>query len=636
MKELQAKLAGHLAAFIEKEWGVRELEIVFSIPPERKFGDLASPLAFSLAKLVGDKPFIIARRLAESLPDVLAEISAAQVAGGGFLNLYLDRGTVFAQLSGDEENKSADRGLVCVEHTSINPNKAAHIGHLRNVCLGDTLVRTLRTLGYQVEVQNYIDDTGIQVADVVWGLLRLRQMRLPEIQAIKNLSAYLWELYSEAGRILGEDQQAAAERREVHRRIEQGLDPEYPASEYVSRTVLAEHLELMAGLDIQYDLMVRESDIMASGLFSETARTLRRENILLPAREETQQGCQIIHYRPEKIDKIIIRSNDTVTYIGKDLAYHLWKFAFTETGLRFKHFLSYPGGKEVLISTMDNSCPVLARSGIDLVFNVIDCRQAYLQNLIRQVLEDLGQPRAAANFCHFAYEMVTLSPACAREMGFIIPEDQQGKSSINVSGRKGIAVKADDLLAKLREKAGQEIQLRNPDMSAELLELTAGQIAVGALRYFMVKYSLKTMIVFDFKEALAFEGDSGPYLQYTLVRLNSILNRCPDQPDGIAVPEAGLLDRLEAHELEATWEILLQAYSCECQLELALESREPSMIASFTYSLCQKFNNYYHHFPVLAEPDLDRKRTRLHLLLTVKKTLNRLFQVLGIPVPARM
>jgi len=635
MKEIQESLAVHLRDFISKEWQVSEIEINFAMPAERKFGDLATPLAFSLAVIVGAKPFVVASRLADSFVSGFPGVVAVRVAGGGFLNFFLDRNLVFKRLLNTVPETSGSRGLVCVEHTSINPNKAAHIGHLRNVCLGDTLVRTLRTIGYQVEVQNYIDDTGVQVADVVWGLLYLRGLNLPEIKEISSLSAFLWELYSEASRILAEDETASAGRKEVHQRIEQGLEPEYSVSEYVSRTVLGEHLELMAGLDIRYDLLVRESDILASGLFTETADELRQKGILVPAREEAQHGCQVIHYRPEKIDKIVIRSNDTVTYIGKDIAYHLWKFAFTATGLRFRHFHTYPDGKEVMISTMDKDRPVLERKAIDMVFNVIDCRQAYLQSIIRQVLEDLGRLRAAADYCHFAYEMVTLSPACAREMGFDIPPDQQAKASINVSGRKGIAVKADELLEKLVEKAGLEIRRRNPDMPDGQVLLTAGKIAVGALRYFMVKYSLKALIVFDFKEALAFEGDSGPYLQYTLVRLNSILNRLQNEDETEASgPPADF--SLPAEEAEATWEILLQAFFMECQLELALENSEPAMIASFTYSFCQKFNNYYHHYPILNEADFKLRQKRVNLLFIIKKTLARLFQVLGIPIPERM
>ena len=159
------------------------------------------------------------------------------------------------------------------------------------------------------------------------------------------------------------------------------------------------------------------------------------------------------------------------------------------------------------------------------MYNVIDVRQSYLQNLIAQVLAQLGHPEQSPNFIHFSYEMVALTPACVREMGLKLEAGEENKPYIEVSGRKGRAVKADELIAKLNEKSLREIQSRNPALAeAEALNL-ARTIAVAALRYFMVKFNLNTVIAFDFKEALNFEGDSGPYLQYTMVRLNSILKK---------------------------------------------------------------------------------------------------------------
>ncbi len=640
MKNLQEKLGREITVLLEDAYEMSGVEPSFSIPAERKFGDLSTTLAFTLAKKTGSKPFMLAGDIAARLQGKLAAVEEVRVAGGGFLNFFLRRDDFFtAQRRSLTEPWAppARKEKVIVEHTSINPNKSAHIGHLRNSCLGDSLARCCRFLGYEVEVQNYIDDTGIQVADVVWGLLHYRRMDLDAIRRIPDLAAYLWELYAEVNRLFAADEALAAQRREVHRRIEEKAEPEYSTCLHVAEQVLLDHVRTMERLDIQYDLLARESDVIALDFFKAAAAELADRGVMAPSSDPGKQGCLVIHYDREKIEKIIVRSNGTITYVGKDIAYNLWKFDLLGRDFHYRPFHVYSDGRPIVMTASQPAASPPARSfgRGQRVYNVIDVRQSYLQNLIAQVLVQLGHPEAGANFIHFSYEMVALTPACVREMGLILEPGEESKPYIEVSGRKGRAVKADDLITRLEEKSLREVSARNPELAEAEARLLSHVIAVAALRYFMVKFNLNTVIAFDFKEALNFEGDSGPYLQYAVVRLNSILKKAA-AADLDATSGAAGLAPLPEGERELYWELVLHLSLLEIQVEFALQNHELSSLATYAYGLCQKFNHYYHLFPVLAEPDPARRYLRLGLVLLFKNKIETTLSLLGIEIPGRM
>ena len=636
MKLLQEKIKNQILEILKNDYAISDADLLFSLPAERKFGDLSTNLAFALAKKIKAKPFLLAQDMAGKLKDRLQGVEEIRVAGGGFLNFYLRRDPFLVYLW-----QSLSRPLpprcekVIVEHTSINPNKAAHIGHLRNSCLGDILARSCRFLGYEVEVQNYIDDTGIQIADVVWGLLHYQKKDLAAIKKITALAAYLWDLYAEVNQAFSANEKFAAERREVHKKIEDKMDPEYEACLYIAQQVLLDHIRTMARLDIQYDLLARESDVIALDFFKAAAAELTARQVMLPSQDPEKKGCLVIHYEREKIEKIIVRSNGTITYVGKDIAYNFWKFGLLPRDFYYQPFFTYPDTHSIYMTSAEAKprAPIFGRAG--RVYNVIDVRQSYLQNLIAQVLCQLGHAEQSRNFIHFSYEMVAMTPACVREMGLPLAPEDEGKPFIEVSGRKGRAVKADDLIDQLIAKSKNELALRNPGLSDAEAEPIARSIAVAALRYFMVKFNLNTVIAFDFKEALNFEGDSGPYLQYTMVRLNSILRKTAAAEPGTE-KEPGCLTRLAPAEKELYWEIILHLSLLETQVEYALQNHELSSLAAYAYGLCQKFNHYYHLFPVLAEKDLAIKNLRLTLIRLFKNKVEKLLQIIGIPVPERM
>jgi arginyl-tRNA synthetase len=636
MIQLQAELRERIVAGLKEEFSVKPEDVVFTVPSDRRFGDLSTTLAFSLAKARREKPFVLANQLLAALPDLSDLCTVVKLAGGGFINFTLHRGLFLDRVLRRANRPAVARSQkVIVEHTSINPNKAAHIGHLRNSCLGDTLARGMRFLGYSVEVQNYIDDTGIQVADVIWGLLRFQGKSLEDIRSIPDLASYLWVYYPEFSRALEGDTVRDEERRSVHQRIEEKEEPEYGAAQYVSRQVLLDHIRVMDRLGIRYDLLAHESDIIALDFFTEASAKLKAAGILIPAREDEKKGCWVIPYRRENIDKIVVRSNGTLTYVAKDIAYHLWKFGLLSGDFRYQDFFAYADGRCITATSSGAGRADASFGRADRVFNVIDVRQAYLQNLIGQVLGDLGHGEQSRGFTHYAYEMVALTPACVRELGFSVSEEDARRPYLEVSGRKGIAVKAEELLDKLIDKARQEVSQRHAELDEAALSGIARDIAVAALRYFMIKFTLNTVIAFDFREALSFDGDSGPYLQYTLVRLNSILKkmeRLPELP--VAAPPG--LETLDEAEGDLFWELLLGLAQLEQQVERALNDREPAALAEYAHTLCQKFNHYYHLYPVLAEKDESRRCLRLTILLLFKQRMETLFSILGITVPERM
>lgn len=632
----QKKIQQRIRERLQDEFDIEMSELAFSVPADKKFGDLSTTAAFVIAKKTGEKPFVIGRRIVEKLEGQFDFFEEISLAGGGFVNFRFRKDFLFRYLVDNRDRKAEPKNLkVIVEHTSINPNKSAHIGHLRNSCLGDTLVRGFRFLGYDVEVQNYIDDTGIQIADVIWGLLFHQKKSLAEIKKIGNLASYLWDLYAKVNRLFAGDPSFAQQRNEVHKRIEEKLEPEFTVCRYVSEQVLRDHIRVMELLDIRYDLLVRESDIIALNLFQDASRQLTERQVMYLSPDPAKKGCWVIRYEKENIEKIIIRSNGTITYVGKDIAYNFWKFGLLGSDFSYQPFFTYPDSHPVFMTTSEPQPAVAKFARAQRVYNVIDVRQSYLQGLIGQILRDLGHVEESQNFVHYAYEMVALTPRCVKELGLPISAEEEKKAYVEVSGRKGIAVKADDLIGKLVEKSAKEVQSRNPGLDEEGTRVIARAIAIGALRYFMIKFHLNSVIAFDFKDALNFEGDTGPYLQYTMVRINSILNKLTeaDRPSWEDSPNLGILD---GKELPIYWDLILNLVQIELQVEYSLENLDLSSLASFTYSLCQKFNHYYHLFPVIAEPNPKVRALRIILVLLFKDKLEKLFQTMGIPIPEKM
>jgi arginyl-tRNA synthetase len=635
--ELKSTLAAELARAIRDRFGVEHTPVL-EVPPRRELGDLATPAPMQLARVLKRNPRAIAEELKGAL-HLPAEVREVRVEGAGYLNLVLDRARIAGGLLDAPLLPGGARfAKVIVEHTNINPNKAAHIGHLRNAVLGDVLSRALKSLGYPVEVQNYIDDTGVQLADVVVGFLDLRGLTPAEVAAIPEPFDYAcWDLYSEVGRWYEEDPARQQLRRETLHQLETGKGERAEVGRLVARRVVHRHLATMRRLDVGYDLLTHESDILALDFFSRAFELLRQSGAVRLEQEGKNSGCWVMPLGEspefaglEDPDKVIVRSDGTVTYVGKDIAYQLWKFGLL--GLDFGYRCWQQEG---VWETAVEGAPVHPLFGhAHRVINVIDARQSYLQKIVRAGLQALGHAAEAERSVHFAYEMVALSPATARQLGFL---DGAGEDrTLEMSGRKGIGVKADDLLDRLAAKAREEIGKRNRELAGAELEQLAREIATAALRFFMVKASTHRIIAFDFDEALSFEGDSGPYLQYSLVRVRNIRRRLQQAgiPSEIGSAEAAAL----GHELfsDDLWELVLAAAQIGEVVEKAAQSLELSLIARQALEMAQRWNALYHRSPILQEKDPGLRGARLATAQIFRRGIETLGELLGIPFPERM
>ncbi|HEY7820653.1 MAG TPA: arginine--tRNA ligase, partial [Vicinamibacteria bacterium] len=538
---LRARVEDALARAVRAQFGAEITTVASERPPRTDLGDLAFPAAFELARVLKKAP----RKIAEELREALARVegvSRVEVAGAGYLNVFFDRTRYLESFLSSAESE-ATPGKVIVEHTNINPNKAAHIGHLRNAALGDTFVRALRFCGRNVEVQNYIDDTGVQVADVVAGFLHLEQKSMAEVEALaasERFDYYCWDLYARVSEFYQGDRDRLRIREKTLKAIEEGEDPEAALGALIAKRIVHSHLVTMDRIDVRYDLLPWESDILHLKFWQRAYELLKERKAIRLATSGKNQGCWVMDLgegSDEESDdaldeKVIVRSNGTVTYVGKDIAYQMWKLGLLDRQFGFRPFHRYSDGS-IVWSTSAESEPGAPDFGKgDRVYNVIDVRQSYLQQVVQKGVALLASEDARERSHHFSYEMVALTPATCRELGFPVSAEEAKKPYLEVSGRKGLGVKADDLLDALEEKALAEVSRRNPELHPEAQREVASAIARGALRYFMIKFTKNKVIAFDFAEALSFEGDSGPYLQYAAVRAAKILVKTDRPPQG--------------------------------------------------------------------------------------------------------
>jgi arginyl-tRNA synthetase len=644
-------------------FGLEIREPVPDFPPTPEMGDLSIAACFELAKQLRQPPRRIAEQLASRLLP-LAGVERVSVAGAGYINFHLDRAKLAAGLSrlrtSPPEPAPSDRGKILVEHTSINPNKAAHIGHLRNAVLGDTFVRLLRFRGNPVEVQNYIDNTGVQVADVVVGFVHLENKSLENVrQLIEDPSLrfdyYCWDLYARVFQYYEENQDAFAWRAEALKAIEEGHGEMAAMADLISTAVVRKHLATMQRINVRYDLLVEESEILRLEFWKYAFEVLQQTGAVRYEEAGKNAGCWVMSLAEagdsgtsdeesgSEDVKILVRSNGTVTYVGKDIAYHLWKFALLGRDFGYQLFHRYADGHPVWRTAPEVAAEAPAFGRGAVAYSVIDTRQSYLQNIVAAAFRALGFQNQAAHLHHFAYEVVGLSPRCAEEMGLPLGEDDRQRSYIEVSGRKGLGIKADDLIDALVEKATQEVQARQMTEDPAEQAAYAHMIAVGALRYFLLKFSRRVIIAFDFKEALAFEGETGPYLQYSVVRARNIFRKFQElnpefDPGRLShvISEDQLKAFLCGEDGDAFWELTLLAAQLEVVTDQAISSAEPAVVAKYAFRLAQAFNNFYHRYHILSEPDPDRQRFLLYLVHLVNESLGQTLKLLGIEIPERM
>ena len=676
-RTLQQTLLARIQAILLAKYDLTVDKLAVEQPPSIAMGEFALPLAFELAKKLRKAPRAIATELQAAMNEDLSAlpgVAAIEVAGAGYLNIKLDRASTVLRIARDEHAEIGGNGFRLVEHTSINPNKSAHIGHLRNAILGDTFTRLLRPddykPGYDVGVQNYIDNTGVQVADVVVGFTELLGMGLIDVRELVEeifetnqlIDYYCWDLYARVSQWYTEPGQTADElaRRKAVRLaalhdLETGGNETAEIAELISTSVLRRHLETMARLRIEYDFLPRESEILSLKFWDAARALMIEKGVLYQEMNGKNKGCWVMRRAntegaqdegPDEEAKVIVRSNGTVTYVGKDIAYHLWKFGLLPgKDFYYQQFHAYPPGSGTericWASTGDAAAndlahPVFAKAAA--IYNVIDSSQSDPQNNVIAALRGMGYTDAADRYTHFSYEKVALTPRCAVELGYTLSEEDKARPFIEVSGRKGLGVKADDLLDKLIAAAAVQVDARNPDVSeGERLEI-AQQIAVGALRYFMLRFNRNTIIAFDFKDALSFEGETGPYVQYACVRAANIFRKAGVTEAGALEALAGmeLADLLASEDGTSLWETWVAASRLTALIEQTISAAEPAMLTKYAFSLAQQFNNFYHRHHILNEADPTKKALLLGTAAVARREMVRALGYLGIEAPSAM
>ncbi len=668
--EIQQLARERFTQVVAEIFGVEMAQPALGYPPNAEMGEISITACFELAKSLRQPPRKIAEQVAARLLPIEG-VERVSIAGPGYLNLHLDRAGMVRRLYGERAalSAAADAGLnrrwkptrpgkVLVEHTSINPNKAAHVGHLRNAVLGDTFARLLRFSGYHVEVQNYIDNTGVQVADVVVGLVHLEKKNAAELQRLiegasgQRFDYLCWDLYARVFQYYEAHPEAGVWRTEMLKVIEEGHGEWAQMAAALSSAIVRLHLETMRRINVRYDLLVGESEILRLHFWKYAFELMQQKGAIRYETEGKNSGCWVMNLgeqTPGEAEggaedvKIIVRSTGTVTYVGKDIAYHLWKFGLLGMDFHYKPFYRYEDGHEAWSTALEPAGEAPAFGRAQTIYSVIDTRQSYLQGVVQAAFRALNYHEQAERLHHFAYEVVGLSPQCAAELGIEMGEADRARNYVEVSGRRGLGIKADDLLDRLQSKARAEILARDPERAAAEAEEDAARIAVSALRYFLLKYTRNTVIAFDLNEALAFEGETGPYLQYTVVRARNIFKKFAEEhagfkPEGLAerVTDHVLRSRLNGGDGHQFWEMCMAAGQLENAVEQAIASEEPASVARYAFRLAQAFNNFYHHHRILAEPDPDHQHFLLLLVALTSQTLQLALELLGIETPSRM
>ena len=672
----QKQLAERIRAALGSLYQIEVESVVLEQPPELVFGEYATPIAFELARRLRKAPRKIAEEIIAAIGSVPGFVSL-ELAGAGYINARLERGAfvqAFAAGGGVPEPVEVLHALV--EHTSINPNKAAHVGHLRNAILGDTFVRLLRAAGQKVDVQNYVDNTGVQVADVVVGLVHLEALNLAGVEELMaelaedgtRIDFYCWDLYAWVSQWYEADPADAPARKKLRldtlHALEAGDNETAQIAELVSTAILRRHLETMLRLGIEYDLLPRESEILHLHFWDLAFEQLKAKGVLYFETEGKNKGCWVMKRPgsrgrtggrpsgdsassgttensdsegPDEDAKVIVRSNGTVTYVGKDIAYHLWKFGLLGRDFAYRPFFDYRDHR-CWISAETGEAEHPQFGGAQAIYNVIDSRQSDPQANVIEALRGLGYTEQASHYTHFSYEMVALTPRCALELGYEVSEEDRARPYIEVSGRKGFGVKADDLIDKLIAATHAEVDSRHPELSDEEGEATARSIAVGALRYFMLRYTRNSVIAFDFKDALSFEGETGPYLQYAVVRTRSIFRKAGTTPEEALAGLSGVdvAQYLSGEGSDGIWEVWLRGAKTTLLLDQCISTAEPAYLAKHAFQLAQDFSNFYRLHHILSEEDPARKKLLLATAAVTQRELIRSLAWLGISAPEVM
>jgi arginyl-tRNA synthetase len=601
-------------------------------PSRPEFGDLSVNVAFIIANKLGLNPLEVAEIIGDKLripeDSLIADFEIHKLGYINFKVRYPDLAyrTILDAIS-KEDYGSLNIGKgkkVCIEHTSVNPNKALHIGHVRNLVLGDSIYRILKFTGHDVQVLNYIDDSGSQIADIVVGF---RYAGFPlEPPKGEKFDHYCGdEVYVKVNELYNKKPELVIKQKEVLKAIEEGKSEIAIFAKELTRKILREQLKTCWRIGANYDCLNFETHIIEAKLWNLLFEKMKDKGIVQFMTEGELSGCWVIKMEGEKDEKVLIRSDGTLTYIAKDIPYAAWKIGLVEDPFQYDIFIKQPNGKD-LWSTVSgrgkDEHPAFGNS--DIAITVIDVRQSRLQKIISYILSLLGE-KMEKKYLHLGYEVVSLSKKTADELGIMIKE----KEFVHMSGRKGIYINADDVLDALHKKAYEETKKRNPNEREEWLHDIADKIAISALRFDLIKQDLDKMIVFDLSESLNLEGETGPYVQYAHARASSIIQKAGVRPT-ITLDSACSLD--DPIELE----LIKMISKFDLYVEDAVKNLSPKIIARYAYQLATDFNVFYEKKPVLQEKDEIKREARIALVQAFKNVVKTAFSLLGIETPERI
>ena len=611
---------------ILSELGVSD--VTYSVEPARPgFGDVTCNVSFLLSRRLKKTPREIARQVSAKYQDLDSKlVSGVEAHPSGYVNFTVNMGAlgrIIIQNSAGDDYGTVDIGgssKIVVEHTSVNPNKALHIGHVRNIVIGDTVSRILRKANYDVAVLNYIDDSGLQVADIVLGFRKLGFNTEPP--AGTKFDHYCGdEVYVKTTEKYAEQPDLERERNDILKEIEEGTSETAAFAGSVTRRVLEGQLQTCWNLSVTYDCLNYESQIIRSGLWSTIFEKLRSMNLVDLENDGKNAGCWVIRGDGGEDDKVVVRSNGTATYIAKDIPYAAWKLGLVGDPFNYKEYgARQPGGRVLWQTTLDDTGIKKEFKG-DRVVTVIDSRQSRLQKIITILM---GRFKSSADaYVHLGYESVALSSGTAKTLG-IKTEAKQTQ----MSGRRGHYVNADAVYDLLIEKSSAETKRRNPGMPDSEISDIAKAVSVGTLRYEMIRQDLDRMISFDLEKSLSLEGDTAPYIQYAHARASRILENAGARPNFDA--DYSLLEN--EHERA----LIRQIGMFGAAVGDSARNLSPKVIARYCHDLAVMFNSFYEHVLVLDPDDPDLTNARLCLVSSFGMTLSKALALLGIAAPGRM
>jgi arginyl-tRNA synthetase len=627
--EFQAEVEEVLADSCRSK-GYKDAEVDVSLPPNDSYGDLASAVPIRLAKRTGKKPGDLAVELASKAMELAKKskyIGAVSPHRSGYLNFSLNHprfitDSINAIASGDLGATKEKGERVAIEHTNVNPNKALHIGHARNLVLGDSLVRVMRYLGQQVQALNYVDDSGAQVADLIVGFkfLGLSDEAPPGVK----YDIYCGDsVYTQVTREYEKDPSLKGKQSIVLKEIEKGTGEMADYTRTIVKKILAAQLSTCWRMGATYDLLNWESQLVHSGMWEKIFESLKKMGYVKFQKEGENKGCWVIPDPETGEEKVVVRSDGTVVYVAKDIPYAAWKIGLIGDPFGYEVY-SKDQPEGILYSTTLGGNKLKTHfGGADLAVSVIDTRQSYLQRIVAKVLEKFREG-SSRRYLHRSYEVVSLSKKTASQLGFEIEGE-----FVHMSGRKGLYVNADTMLERLKEKAKVETRKRNLSESDEWVGAVAEAVAVSALRYELLKQDPDKMIVFDIDEALQFQGDTGPYLLYTYARARRILDKTGGKP-GVDPASASKMTKPQETRLAKKMSML------DISASTAGEFLSPKEIARFAHELAVTFNDFYESVPVNQEQDPQLRDARLALVDAASRVLAESMRLMGVPVRDRI